>query len=469
MFARTRKFYSGVEDVYWPIEESTVVYPEDDPNYGGDAFEGTLFWRQDPDNDNDFYGGNFDNFLSNYWNTSHKPIYNESNGYTNNNGEKGFYRSDEVEYVRTGGYNLLKLNLTKENWRNVYKLGLFFMHEADYHGYGSNYAGDHNFLKIHQIQFLFKKKVQVKDEVYLPIQGKKVNNVFIQDPINILKDIVSRQNWSDLTTVIPENGWGRSVSTAALIKTDESHGSFNYTGLDWIKDNIKACINITEEDDAWTDDIKTKICKQFWLCSFQKNDGYECVDFICDDYDGGSVAITLNDIVGDIEPIKFDSDTDIFVKPYIRYNYDPATKEFLNEIRVTNIEKPIYNASYIKTINVTLNANIAESLWNSCRALYLKYLQINEPSSSQTDLDYIIDDNTAIWHLQNWIGWQNKKRIKFSVPFEKAYTWYQNMRFSLTLPFHTNGEVKYCMIEKINRELPTGDSNDLVEITAIIY
>jgi hypothetical protein len=517
MIIRTGRFWNKQRDIY-----NYYYPPYIDSDYGDKSKRvGWVFYN--PYNN---IPADFNNFINEYW-TDGTPAGNTL--------DRDYY-STESEQARTvRGGRILDVTDEIEHMNKLWFL-------LDGRGKST--------INVYQTMFLIEKKHTLKTNVYMPYGGRLDSSKrLIDNPIDIIRDLCKRQNWSELAGDIPANGWGSGRSTLTRVKEfpDDEIGSFDYAGLDDIKQNIKCNFVEKSYDKSWTDKLTKRICQQFWLLQYQDEAGYECIDFFVDAFEDEIVdTITLNQIIGPVDPIIYPDQKDIFVNPIVYYNIDHGTGEYRNYIQVTNAEQPDYDPSYIReygknTLDVSLSnvigtptigsyirggssgatarvdawtpaegsddpeielydiSGIFETgeelteysdsdhttptgfsadvlskidpygIWDLAHNLWTKYHQDNEPPASMINLDMITDSETAAWYLKTWLTWQNKKRIKFTVPYEVASGWHVGTRFGISLPHQTDGIKIYCLVERIRINVPLRRRRDTVKITAIMY
>ena len=99
----------------------------------------------------------------------------------------------------------------------------------------------------------------------------------INNPIDILEHVLRLQNWSEQEET---KEWGKEYANVPLIDVSTTEGGFDYEDLDPVK-ALRPARQILRYNDAYTDKIARSLCKQFFLCNYQKpSTGNESVAFI---------------------------------------------------------------------------------------------------------------------------------------------------------------------------------------------
>jgi len=343
-------------------------------------------------------------------------------------------------------------------------------------------------VTIKKLAVMFKKSVNISDEIYTPKQGRLFNDTFgsrktaanlIESPVDVLEHVCRLQNWSEVGSAVD---FGHAYSSGVLINTDTTEGGFDFDGLRTCgTKSYKAYRQILDDRDAWSDEIIKSLCQQYLLCHFQDTQGRECVNYIRDISATPSVSLTLASIVeGSISEVTEQNVADVFCQPVVRYNKNYATGEYEGVIQITNSNAASYAAGYV----TGYTGSEAQNMWNLANALWKNYGIINDPPEYLCQCEWIRIEADACKFLYDWFRWMGvfnntsggitfapKKWISFSVPYETATTigathkpWFVSMHFLLNLPSETNGSAVQCIIEKISFDVDAGKAN----ITAIM-
>lgn len=263
-------------------------------------------------------------------------------------------------------------------------------------------------------------------------------NQIIDNPIELLRDLKKRQNWSEIGVTYD---WGKDVVPGALIKVT-GDGSFNSAYLIPIL-NIKICGQIHDYGDGWISDMCQGICERFFLLSYQDENGYECIKYIFAK-ENPSTVIDIDDIkaVGEFtEP----SIQNTFCAPVINYGYDYATEKFTGRL---SVEKP-WADTYTADCATGFAGTDGQTVWNLCSALYEKTRQIEPMPSNLSDCYWVKDYAGALWVLQTMLYSMTIRRQTITVGFEIGYQWNVGTHIKIKIPHTTDDLTVECMIETI--------------------
>lgn len=375
---------------------------------------------------------------------------------------------------------------TEEKYNSIFELGLFM--EYDHTTGGPGVVIFLSETSFYELAVAFKKEISIKQELYSPIRGRIFDDTFggrktaanmMENPIDVIEHILRLQDWSEMGG--KGTNWGKEYAPNPKINTGSSaEGGLDYAELDPVK-GFKCTRQILSYNDAWSDKMIKSLCRQYFLCSFQTDDGKENISTIGRLDTTPTVALTLADVIpGSLQNVREPSTEDIFVEPFVRYNFNNARKSFDNIIRITNTSKDTYEIGFV----TGYTGGDAEVIWDRAHKLWQHYRVIEEPPTEMTDAVWIKEDEDAKQYLLNWLDWMGvyekedvglvvapKRRITFSVSYKTATTisalrkrWFVSMHFNLTLPFQTNAVTVQCMIEAINFDLNKGVAN----VTAIL-
>lgn len=226
----------------------------------------------------------------------------------------------------------------------------------------------------------------------------------ISNPIDLLKYVLSCQSWGDNET--------GTASLTAKIKTGVGEGSFDSADLDLIRNYI-CRFQIADIDKSNTDDLIKKICNQFSLIQYTDKDGYECVKYLFAG-NGNAPLFIINDTT-EIDSFEPPDATRICINPVIKYGYDYASKTYLNQLTIENVQMAAYNSAYTSGFDgadgATNWALCKEKLWP-----YAKHIEDMDDTLSENE--FIVDYVGAMWRLQNVIKLMSACKFGFTVPFE---------------------------------------------------
>ena len=321
-------------------------------------------------------------------------------------------------------------------------------------------------LRYYKFTVAFRKQVSVTEAIYTPILGRVFNDTWgsrktatdlISNPIDLLEHVCRLQNFNELS-INP----GKQYPTTPLINTTTNWGGFDNVNLATAK-TYKLSFQVFEESDGWIEKIKRDICNLCYVASYTDIDGKECVASILPGTIIPTESITLLDVpegttLGDVqEP----SVKNIFCEPFIRYAYDTAFENFTKIMRITDVCKATYDASYTPGVPVAT----AQALWTACRGLYTNYTHIEQAPTEKTDMYMIYEDADAADYLTNWIYWMSRKRQELTIRYDKSGvgSWNVGHHFYLNLPHQTNGINQHCIVERIKPD----NSSGLISINAV--
>ena len=328
--------------------------------------------------------------------------------------------------------------------------------------------------KIYELCFIFKRESDIKENIYIPFHGRLLSQptwregfepwALLETPQNLLEHVCRLQNYQD-TCSIPVSGWGLQYASDPLIATN-GYGSFDDPDLTSVRNYYAAC-QITEYEKGYTDEIKTKICKDFVLANWQDSDNKERVIPLPENKINPVCTITLDEIV-DRNSLKINELPQelIYSEPFIRFDKNPSTNEFESIIQIKNTSASVYVSDYVVGIR---NNTDKVDLWNSCHSLAIKCHQLNKPSSDLTDLQWANGQGSytiALNYLKNWIKSQFYSEIEFQTHFNIAGSWGECTPFNVVFSQQTNNISRSCLVEEctINPNHPYDEM-----IRAIMY
>ena len=281
-------------------------------------------------------------------------------------------------------------------------------------------------------------KLSVGDYIYIydSVGNAEYNKVTGKSSATITLENVLTNNYVAATTSIYTEGGFDLVDS-------------NLTVLE----SFSAARQILNIDNAYSDKIKKSLCKNFFLANWVNKHGEECITRIVKNDSGSIDTVTLSDIV-ERKGIKVTepSPGDIYPEPFVRYNKNPATGEFQNTIKITNVSFDNPTADQKQGFVEGITGESAEEYWDRCHTLYTKTRFLTEPSNDLTDLHWANGDDgnaIALEYLDQWINWMYNPKIVFSVHYNKAKDWEETHRFTLTLPHQTNNIAIEAIVTKV--------------------
>jgi hypothetical protein len=395
--------------------------------------------------------GEIDNIRDNYYST---PLA------TN---DENFYK--EVDTLNLlSGHEKFQLDgiTTLSLYNNLYRAGLCFKYT-----YGA-LLGTNAWCYIYELNVMLEKTSSIRLDMYTPFLGRIFNDTWdsrktaadpIANPVDMIEHVLRLGNWSENQVTPPAAGWGKAYADNPAINTATTEGGFDYSGLNFVKLNGDAAFQVLSESDATGDKIIRQLCQEWFLGQFQNADGEESISYL--PFTGDTTtSLTLADITpGSIGDIIEPRQEDVFIEPFIRYDWDPARNKFNKAIRVTNTSAETFDSSYVDG----LGAVEGEEIWNKCKTLAQRFRIIYTPPSELTDLKTIKADFAAKIYLETWIEWMQKKRLPFSVPYTTGRLYFVTKHLGLTLPHQTNSVKKEVLIESLERD----KNNNRVNMTVV--
>lgn len=270
----------------------------------------------------------------------------------------------------------------------------------------------------------------------------------IENPIDALRYIKSCQNWSELGIT---GDWGHDYVASAKIKMS-GKAAFTSPYLDEIR-GLKIARQILSQGEAWTNDIAQSLCEQFFLISYQDENGFECVKSLFTKENAVDV-ITYRDIkkAGDIIEPQL---SDVYCAPIINYAYDYATEKYTKQLKVYNAWESAWQASFTPGMTEADGAEI----WATCHALWLKIRQIEPMPDDMTNKIWVPDYDTAMWCLRKHLQLMSLKRYTFDISYSKGRRWCVGDHKCLLLPHETNNIPIEIVIESITKNKDTNTVN----------
>lgn len=358
-----------------------------------------------------------------------------------------------------------------------FRTGITIDLQINYEDYGGGYGHDHNYLV--KLITLTGSTVQIGDyttpHIVHTITTENVTGVIIvandnpsgfykmswlieitdkiliDNPVEVIREVKKLQNWSELGVVA---NWGKEIvppytGKKAKIKVS-GEGSFYDLSLEEIR-ALKISRQITDYNNMWTDDIVQRVCEEFFLVSYQDDNGYECLKSLLTK-ENPSTLITFGDTVGRIGDVIEPQSQDIFCAPRFRYAYDYATGQFTKQIIVDNVWEDSFSTAYTSGMNEYDSIEI----WNICHSLWNRVKRIEPMPSSISDRLWAPDYDTAIWCLRQQLKLMTLKRCSFSIDYDIGRKWDIAKHFNLQLSHETANSVVECVVESIDKDKEEG-------------
>lgn len=384
---------------------------------------------------------------------------------TNN---KNFYYVADVDgdnkYSLISGYPTFLLDGvdTKEKYEAIKEVGMFSFRSISF---GNS---DTDESKYYELAVMFRKSVSIKEEIYPYFKGRIFDDTFggrktstdlVESIVDIFETVCRSQDYSD-RGIMPSVGWGKTYSESALIKTTGT-GSFDSTRLNEIK-AFKCARQVFNKEEMYTEKLKESICRNFFLLSYQDENGYECLVPLEKSLTSPTNIITFADIrlVNGEITVYPANPNNIYPEPFVRYYKDNGSDKLDGYIGVTNVtaESPSDSekASYVIG---NMDTNEAIALYDLCVSLYNKSGIITKPPSEMTDLlwangKFVNAEEIAKWYIFKWVNWMGLKKISFPVHFLHTSNgvdtrkWNPGQTFLLQLPHETDNTQIECLCSR---------------------
>lgn len=347
--------------------------------------------------------------------------------------------------------------------KSIYKIGLLFSTKKADVGYTSFSKT----LHLNELALICKMSAPISTELYPLFSGRIFNDTWgdrktSTDMITTISEIVEHckrlGNWGT-GNVEP----GKEYDPAALIKLT-GEGSFDSISLQpstitWTKGNYNPTFQIEESNGAWTEKIVKDICQTYNICTYYDENGNACIKNL--DKESPSETIQFSDLrqkesLPDLKPPAI---MDIYCQPVLNYCFNAGSQKYDRQLIVTNIQAAVWSADFtIGFDNTTLHdgKSDGQTVWESCRALYLKYMQIETPPASWSNCRMIMTYEEAIENLKMKIAWMGKYRqpgIKIFYSKGRSYHVFQHVNF--IHPHRTNGNICEGVVETLSKNKNT--------------
>jgi hypothetical protein len=300
----------------------------------------------------------------------------------------------------------------------------------------------------YELALILTNSNTIRKQLYTPFYGRIFNDTWggrvtaadhIENPVDTLEHIKRLERYGD-------NEAGKEYSSSALIKTS-GDGSFDDTGLNYLRgyDSSSFALQLEDENACTISNIEKILCRDYSLLSYYDNNGYACIKTF--EAESPAETIGYGDIIEGSEVVVIPpSPDDVFCQPKIKYCYNNATGEYDRTLEVKNVHLDTYDADICTS---GIDASEAESIWTTCRELYLKYGVINEAPSIWSNLRSVSQPLVAIQCLIYKLNAMAMSRVKIRVYYEKARLYHIFQHISFNHPHITDGSTVECIIEEI--------------------
>lgn len=265
------------------------------------------------------------------------------------------------------------------------------------------------------------------------------NGTLVDNPLSALRYIKTHQNWSELGSTYD---WGKDYISGSLIKTS-GEGSFNSSTLSEIS-SLKIARQLFSYNETWSDSLCQSLCEQFFILSYQDDNGYECVKNLLYQENPTDV-ITYADTKGEIGSIVEPDPKNIYCLPIINYGYDYATEKYTKQLKILNV----WENQWVSDSSPGFSAVDGEDIWNTCHDLWLKTQQIEPMPDNLSNLIWVPDYTTAVWCLRRQLAMMELKRTSLNLPYATYRKWDVGKHFLLQLSHQTDNEPVECVATSV--------------------
>jgi hypothetical protein len=391
--------------------------------------------------------------------------------------DKRFYFETTVENNVSDycGHQNFKLNdLTTEQLKSIYKM--YYAHGYEWTAHHTNQLLHSKF--IHEMALICEKEFDLGSTLYAMFTGRVYDDTWgnrktatdcIDNPPDIFEHFCRLQNYSDTGDNVI---WGKQYAPSAKIKLS-GDGSFDDPGLDPLR-ALRPAFQILDENEAYTDEAKKKMCEQYFLLSRQDEDGYECLHYL--DPQGNDTTIpsdtvTLADCIpGSIGEVQEPKAENIFVEPFVNYAYNIGSDSYDRQLRVVNVsdaawigtgtvENPQYAAGSGWHAEYTpgFKGTDGKSIWENRNLMWKKFRNFESPPSNKTDCRKIKYYADALYYIKDWTAWDGKRRRSFALEYlwGTARDWHPGTKINWNNPHQTSSFNVRCMVENIKKDKNT--------------
>jgi hypothetical protein len=353
--------------------------------------------------------------------------------------------------------------------RSIYKIG--FVHVAA----GGTVGGPSRTVSITQrikeIALICKTSGSISEQFFTLCAGRIFNDTWggrktaasmVTNPPDFIEHFARLQWGGDDVRDVVEYGKAYSPHMPIKTGTDATYdnGSFDSTILTEVKTYSPAW-QVLNKEEAYTDVQISNLCRTFDLCVYTDLNGNICITTL--DKTNPSETITFNDIKGKIGWTRPQQIKNIYTQPFFNYGYNYGSEKFDRLMAVLNVQATSYLPEYTPGIDNTLYTLQAiyepsvsppvipdgEYTWNACRALYLKYGQIERCPPSFSDQKMLTKYSDALRIFYKKIIRQAQSRQTIDVSYEKGRYYHPGKHIKIKLPHQTLNLSVEVLIEKM--------------------
>ncbi|MDD5363396.1 MAG: hypothetical protein PHN88_14815 [Ignavibacteria bacterium] len=402
---------------------------------------------------------------------------------TDDNDRAFLFTPTEAAQMRLlSGYSCFPLSniSTIDQLKSIYKLGLLFSI------YGaSGVSSITAIFKIFEMALICKTTGSISEYFFSLCAGRIFNDTWstrktaadmIVNPVDFIEHFLRLQWGGDLGDVVE---YGKAYSANMPIKTGADptydNGSFDSTILTDVK-TFSPSWQVLNKEEAYTDVQIGNLCRTFDLCVYTDISGNICITTL--DKTNPSETIAFADIKGKIGWTKEPQIKNVYVQPIFNYGYNYGSEKFDRLMGVQNVQAAVYSAEYtpgIDNTKYTLQAIYepeisppttpdGEYVWNACRALYLKYGQIERCPSSFSDQKLLTKYEDTLKIFYKKIIGQTRLRQSLNVSYEKGRYYHPGKHAKIKLPHQTLNLSVEVVIERIK----IGRYDDNIQLDVVL-
>ena len=365
-------------------------------------------------------------------------------------GNQWFYVNNDSSTELTGFSNA-KFHLTDSlDVYNSYTQGLIMQML-----HCSVYESNQHFMDIYALTIIVQlQESTINNGIFTPMAGRiygdtwggrKDASACMNNPIDWLEHVKRIECWSE--NYNETANFGYTYSTSAKINT----ASFDSTFLNPVKDMTTAFIQYTDQKQA--SDISKDICSTYFLTNYIDSSGNECVYPIFNTSTPVDATIQYSDCFDRVGKITEADPQYTYCLPIVNYGYNGGDNTNLYSLGMVNVQQNTFSQSDM-TLTVGFQSFAdASAVYRDCHNLFVKYGNIDVPSSDYTDKKMIQSYPDALWYLQTWVWWMktHQRRMEVTCSYEYGSGWFPGMLIALNLPHQTNGVPKLCRVESVKR------------------
>jgi hypothetical protein len=326
-------------------------------------------------------------------------------------------------------------------------------------------------VRVTDVCLMYHKTVNLSDTVYSGLEGRIYNDTWnsrkdattmITKPHEMVEHICRLENFSDCISSRPLPDWGYAYPTTPPINT----GSFDALNSNIKNEYLPGACELFDENDGYTDQIKTALCRSFGFMNYIDSSGNESIadlfDFVLTGR-GTYGSVSLGNVIDrnsiKITPFPLEK---VYPELILNYSKDYGPDDFQKQIIISDTDQTAYNSSFVSS-NIftqnpdgsltpeTLPSQYAKTLWTAARALYYRVekTQLKKIPGTITDNLWATgsnDDELAFYYLSGMLNLMRCDFLELKMHSSVVQTWNEGHLFTFTSPKHTGGLVRKCLL-----------------------